>query len=164
MRKYYYLGSTNKLRQSVLALDYWTSYTPSWEPAVDSLGPFIDGRPPNAIGSTLGGFNRLRAYPVDRFSDKAAVYYSAELRLMPEWNPLGNMQLLKSLDIDWWMIVPFVELGRVAPHWSFSDLHQDMRKVLGLGLRFMAHKAVFRLDTAVSSDAWSIYAMVGHPF
>ncbi len=164
LRKYYYLGSTNKLRQSVLALDYWTSYTPSWEPKVDSLGSYIDGRPPNAIGSTLGGFNRLRSYTVDRFSDKAAVYYSAELRLMPQWNPLGNMRLLKPLDIAWWQVVPFVEVGRVAPHWSFSDLHQDMRKVLGLGLRFMMQKAVFRLDTAVSSDSWSMYAMVGHPF
>ena len=164
LRKYYYLGRTNRLRQSVLALDYWTSYTPSWEPSIDNLGPFIDGRPPNELGSTLGGFYRLRSYPVHRFSDKAAVYYSAELRLMPEWNPLGNMKLLKPLDIDWWQIVPFVEVGRVAPHWSFSELHNDMRKVLGLGLRFMAQKAVFRLDTAVSNDSWSMYAMVGHPF
>lgn len=164
LRKYYFLGRSDKLRQSVLALDYWTSYTLSWEPKVDSLGPYIGGRPPNALGSSLGGFDRLRSYPVDRFSDKAAVYYSAELRLMPEWNPLGKMKLLKPLDIDWWMLVPFVEIGRVAPHWSFSDLHRDMRKVLGLGLRFMAQKAVFRLDTAVSSDSWSVYAMAGHPF
>jgi len=164
LRKYYDLGRTDKLKQNVLALDYWTSYTPSWEPSVGSLGPFIDGRPPNELGSTLGGFYRLRAYPVDRFSDKAAIYYSAELRMVPEWNPLDGMKLLKPLGIDWWMFVPFVEVGRVAPHWSLSELHTDMHKVLGLGLRIMAQKAVFRLDTAVSSDAWSMYAMVGHPF
>ncbi|UCB55606.1 MAG: BamA/TamA family outer membrane protein [Thiotrichales bacterium] len=164
LRKYYDLGRSKRLRQSVLALDYWTSYTPSWEPRVNGLGPFIDGRPPNELGSTLGGFYRLRAYPVNRFSDKAAVYYSAEYRMIPEWNPLGSMKLLKPLNIDWWMFVPFVELGRVAPHWSVSDLHTDMRKVAGLGLRIMAQKAVFRLDTAVSEDAWSMYAMVGHPF
>lgn len=164
LRKYLYLGSTKKLRQSVLALDYWTSYTPSWNPSVDNLGPYIDGRPPNSLGSTLGGFFRLRAYPVDRFSDKAAIYYSAELRLMPKWNPLGNMKILKPLNIDWWQVVPFVEIGRVAPQWSISELHTDMRKVLGVGLRFMAQKAVFRLDTAFADDSWSMYAMVGQPF
>jgi hypothetical protein len=164
LRKYIYLGATDKIRQSVLALDYWTSYTPSWNPSVDSLGPFIDGRPPNTLGSSLGGFYRLRAYPVDRFSDKAAIYYSAELRLMPKWNPLGNMKILKPLNIDWWQVVPFVEIGRVAPKWSFSELHTDMRKVLGVGLRFMAQKAVFRLDTAFADDSWSMYVMVGHPF
>ena len=52
----------------------------------------------------LGGFFRLRAYPVDRFSDKTAIYYSAELRLMPRWHPLGNMKVLKPLNIDWWQI------------------------------------------------------------
>ena len=60
--------------------------------------------------------------------------------------------------------MPFVEIGRVAPQWSFSDLHTDMRKVLGVGLRFMAQKAVFRLDTAFADDSWSMYAMVGQPF
>ena len=164
LRKYLYLGTSDKFRQSVLALDYWTSYTPSWNPSVDNLGPYIDGRPPNSLGSTLGGFFRLRAYPVDRFSDKAAIYYSAELRLMPRWHPLGNMKVLKPLNIDWWQIVPFVEIGRVAPQWSFSDLHTDMRKVLGVGLRFMAQKAVFRLDTSFSNDSWAMYAMVGQPF
>ena len=164
LRKYYYLGRSSRIQQTVLALDYWTSYTPSWQPKVDNLGPYIDGRPPNELGSTLGGFFRFRSYPVSRFSDKAAVYYSAELRLIPEWNPLENMKLLKPLDIDWWMFVPFVEVGRVAPHWSLSELHEDMRTVYGFGLRLMAQKAVFRLDTAVSSDSWSMYAMVGHPF
>jgi len=164
LRKYIYLGSSKKFRQSVLALDYWTSFTSSWNATVDNAGPFIDGRPPNSLGSTLGGFYRLRAYPVDRFSDRAAVYYSAELRLMPRWHPLGNMKILKPLNIDWWQIVPFVEIGRVAPQWSFSDLHTDMRKVLGVGLRFMAQKAVFRLDTSFSNDSWAMYAMVGQPF
>ncbi len=164
LRKYYLTGHTDKLRQSVLALNLWTSYTPSWKLKTDNNNPAIEGQPPNVMGSSLGGFYRLRSYPVERFSDKAAIYYSAEYRLMLDWSPWKNSKLLKPLDIDWWMLVPFVELGRVAPHWSVSDLHQDMRSVLGVGLRLMAQKAVFRLDTGFSSDAWSMYAMVGHPF
>lgn len=163
-RKYFDLGSFGKFRQSILALQYWTSYTPSWNVQTDATGPYIDGRPPNQMGSSLGGFYRFRSYPVNRFSDKAAVYYSAEFRLIPRWNPLGSIKLLKPLDIDWLMFVPFVELGRVAPNWSLSGLHKDMRSALGIGLRCMAQNAVFRLDTAVSNDSWSMYAMVGHPF
>lgn len=164
VRKYIDLGRIETFRQSILAFQYWTSVTPSWKVKTDGVDPAIDGQPPSELGSSLGGFYRLRAYEVNRFSDKAAVYYSAELRLIPQWNPLGNVKLLKPLDIDWWMLVPFVEVGRVAPQWSLAKLHEDMRKVVGIGLRFMAQKAVFRLDTAVSSDTWSMYAMVGHPF
>ena len=36
LRKYFYLGNSKRFRQSVLALDYWTSYTPSWNPAIDN--------------------------------------------------------------------------------------------------------------------------------
>ena len=50
LRKYYDLGRTSKLRQSVLALDYWTSYTRSWNPILVNGEPFIDGRPPNELG------------------------------------------------------------------------------------------------------------------
>jgi len=29
----------------------------------------------------------MRGYPYQRFNDKAAVYYAAELCLIPRWNP-----------------------------------------------------------------------------
>ena len=86
------------------------------------------------------------------------------MRLIPKWNPLGDMKLLKFLDIDWWQFVPFVEVGRVAPNLSMSELNSDMKWDVGLGLRFMAQKAVFRIDTAVTDGAWSTWAMVSQPF
>ena len=78
-----------------------------------------------------------------RYSDKTAIYYVAELRLIPKWNPFNNYQLLKLLEVDWIQLVPFIEIGRVAPEWSISTLHSDMKKVVGLGLRFMAKKSCF---------------------
>jgi hypothetical protein len=164
LRKYLSLGATGTFRQRVLALDFWTAYSPTWQVIQTPNGPEIDGRPPIYQGASLGGFDRLRAYPQYRYSDKAAIYYAAELRLIPKWNPLGDMKLLKFLDIDWWQFVPFVEVGRVAPNWSLSELNSDMKWDVGLGLRFMAQKAVFRIDTAVTDDAWSTWAMVSQPF
>lgn len=164
LRKYLSLGAAGTFRHRVLALDFWTAYSPTWQVIQTPNGPDIDGRPPDYQGASLGGFDRLKAYPMYRYNDKAAIYYAAELRLIPKWNPLGDMKLLKFLDIDWWQFVPFVEVGRVAPHWSLSELMSDMKWDVGLGLRFMAQKAVFRVDTAFTDDAWSVWAMVAQPF
>jgi hypothetical protein len=164
LRKYFSLGECRLFRHRAVALNYWTAYSPSWEVELTPEGPRIDDRPPNYMGASLGGFDRLRAYPMHRFSDKAAVLYSAELRLIPHWNPLGNVSWLEFLDIDWWQFVPFAEIGQVAPSWSISDLHDDMKWDVGLGLRAMMQKAVFRLDFAVTDDSSSMWAMVGHPF
>ncbi len=126
LRKYFSLGDTGTFRQRVLALDFWTADSPTWQVIQTPNGPGIDGRPPNYQGASLGGFDRLKAYPQYRYSDKAAIYYAAELRLIPKWNPLGDMKLLKFLDIDWWQFVPFVEDGRFAPQWYLSELMSDL--------------------------------------
>ena len=47
-------------------------------------------RPPSDMGASLGGFERLRAFPTYRFSDKAALLYAAELRLTSKLGP-GQM-------------------------------------------------------------------------
>jgi outer membrane protein assembly factor BamA len=69
------------MRKSVLALNYWTSYSPTWEEHPNNK---ISNRPLAYTGSTLGGLWRMRGFPTQRFNDKAAVYYAAELRLIPE--------------------------------------------------------------------------------
>ncbi|MBW1742630.1 MAG: BamA/TamA family outer membrane protein [Deltaproteobacteria bacterium] len=164
LRKYFSLGKTKTFRQRVLAVDFWTADTPTWKVNQTGEGPVITGRPASYLGATLGGFDRFRAYPQQRFNDKAVIYYCAELRLIPEWNPLGDARWLRFLDIDWWQLVPLVEVGRVAEEWSLGDLHSDMKWDVGCGLRLMAKKAVLRLDTAFSDDSWGMWAMVGHPF
>ena len=47
-------------------------------------GGKITNRPPAYTSSTLGGLWRLHGYPSQRFNDKAATDYAAELRLIPE--------------------------------------------------------------------------------
>lgn len=54
------LQLSNRFRQTVLALDYWTSYSPTWD---EQFNGEINNRPPAYIGSTLGGIWRLRGYP-----------------------------------------------------------------------------------------------------
>ena len=150
------------LRQGVLALDYWTSYSPTWD--VGSSGE-ITNRPPAYTGSTLGGLWRMRGYPTQRFNDKAAVYYAAELRFIPDWNPFeGWPWIQKYVGIKWLQFVPFAEVGRVAPEWSFSRLHSDMKWDAGLGIRALAKGILVRIDSAYSDEGVGLQMMISQPF
>jgi hypothetical protein len=150
------------LRQGVLALSHWTSYSPSWNKQSDGE---ITNRPPAYTGSTLGGLWRMRGFPTQRFNDRAATYYAAELRLIPEWNPFNNWpRVQKYVGIKWLQFVPFVEIGRVAPDWSFSRLHSDMKWNAGFGVRAWAQGIVIRIDSAYSNEGVGVQMMIAQPF
>jgi hypothetical protein len=159
---YFSLGPTKTFRQRIIAVDVWTAYSPSWDKKSDGR---IVNRPPAFAGATLGGLFRLRGFPSSRFNDKAAIHYTFEYRMIPEWNPLAEIDWLqKHLGIAWWQWVPFVEVGRVAPKWSMGELHEDMKWDVGFGLRLMAMGLVIRADTAVSNEAVQVQMFVGQPF
>ena len=84
---YFSMGSSDWFQQRVIAFDFWTAYSPSWDEQEDGD---IDNRPPAYAGATLGGLWKLRGYPSQRFSDKAAIYYGAEYRAIPKWNPFED--------------------------------------------------------------------------
>ncbi len=162
LSKYLDLGTSDWFRQQVLALNFWTSHTPTWK--VDKETGFVDHRPPPGFGSELGGFDRMRAYPQGRFHDKSAVYYTAEMRLMPKINGLDSLPLLKYLEIDWWQVVAFVEAGRVSRKYDADLYFKDLKWDAGLSFRVMAFRVPLRLDWAVSDEDYSIWAMYKQPF
>lgn len=150
------------LRQGVIAMDIWTSYSPSWDEQPDGR---IDNRPPAYTGSTLGGLWRMRGFPTQRFNDKAAVYYSTELRMIPHWNPFQQWEWIqKHVGIQWLQFAPFLEVGRVAPDWSMNQLHSNMQWNAGLGIRAWAKAIVLRIDTAYSEEGVQLQMMVSQPF
>jgi len=159
---YFPLGVSDRFRQKVIALNFWTSYSPTWE---EQANGEIKNRPPAYTGSTLGGLWRMRGYPSQRFSDKAGIYYAAELRLIPRWNPFERWSWIqKYVGIQWLQFVPFVEVGRVSPEWSINELHSDMKWGAGLGMRAWAKGIVVRIDTAVSDEDFGVQMMVSQPF
>ena len=162
MDKYFSLGASETFRQRVIALDIWTADSPSWDTQADGS---IENRPPAYSGATLGGLWRMRAYPSQRFSDKSAIYYGAEYRMIPQWNPFTDWpKLQKHIGVQWIQIVPFVEACRVAPSWSLDELHSGMKWDAGLGLRAMAKGLIVRLDIAGSEEGSSVQMMVSQPF
>ena len=163
MAKYFNLGTSSWFRQQVLALNFWTSNTTSWETSSDNPQQ-VTHRPPPNYGSVLGGFDRMRAYPSGRFRDKSAVYYAAELRLLPDYQPLHDLPIINYFEIDWWQVVPFVEVGRVASDYDSDLFFKDLKWDAGIGVRLMAFRAVVRLDWAISDEGSSVWAMISQPF
>jgi hypothetical protein len=164
LRKYFSLGSSENFRQKVLALNVWTAYVPTWDLTKIGNAYRIDNAPPENMGATLGGSHRLRGYPRGRFSDKAAIYYSAELRVIPEWNAVQSWPLIRNLPWRWWQVAGFAEIGRVAPSWDISELHHDMKWSAGVSLRAMIGSGLGRLDIAKSEESTQVIVMVNQPF
>ena len=138
--------------QQVIALNAWAANT------------FSDNLPPHYYPVTLGGLYRLRAYPIERFHDNSAIYYSAEYRVIPQSDLLRKITFLEFANLQWWQIAVFFEIGRVAPSWDFKELHKSMKKDVGLSLRVMANHNIGRFDIVWSEEDTTAWLMFGHPF
>ncbi len=162
--KFISFGATDHLRQQVLALSFWTAESLTWQEQNTATGPVISHRPPNYAGAKLGGLFRMRGYPAGRFSDKAAIYYCAEYRFIPNWNPLNGIPYIRKLQSDWIQGVVFVEAGRVAPEWSVTTLNENLKVDGGVGLRVMVKRLVARVGLAFSPEGAGVQMMVGQSF
>ncbi len=149
---YFKLPKGPLTEQQVIALNVWTAQTLSDTPA------------PHYFGATLGGLYRLRAYPIERFHDNSAIYYSAEFRTIPHSDFIRNISFLEFANLEWWEIAVFYEIGRVAPDWDFKELHSSMKSDIGVSFRIMANNDIGRLDIAWSDEDTAIWLMYGHPF
>ena len=161
---YLNLDTFSFTQQNVLALNMWTGYSFSWDNDVqiDDTG-LIDGhRPPPWEGARLGGFNRMRGYDNNRFSDKAAFYAGAEYRAVLNWNPLKKNDYIP-VAVDWFQVVAFAEAGRVNDEYNF-DLLSDMKYDVGISLRAMAAQIPVRVDVAYGDEGVNFWVMAYHPF
>lgn len=161
MSKYISLGEGRTSRQRVLALNLWWIDTPSWEE-----GGAAGNRPPSYAGASLGGTERMRGYSEGRFNDRSAVYYAAEYRHIPDWNPLRNVGWLnrRNARVQWLQYVAGVEVGRVAGEFDLGELHSDMKVTGLLGLRAMVNTIIVRADLGVTDEGGAVQMTIDHPF
>jgi hypothetical protein len=165
LRKYLQLQTSERFfQQEVLALRSWWIDVPTSKTVTTEYGEIARHRPPHYMGAVLGGLEKMKAYPSGRFNDKSAVYYSAEYRMMPHWNPFKRLPLPYGLSVQWWQLTTFAELGRVGAHWKWRDLHRNMQWSAGVGVRFNIANVVIRIDTAFSDETDQLWFMVGQNF
>lgn len=163
--KYFDLGPTKYSRQQVLALNFWTGSSLSWTESTSPDGQStVENKPPYFEGARLGGFYRMRGFPNNRFNDRAVIYGTAEYRYTLKWNPVADVSWLRWLKLDWFQLVPFVEVGRVAGDYDLSELLSDMKVDAGLGIRSMMAGGGVRFDMAVSEEGGTAWVMFNHPF
>lgn len=162
--KYFDLSPSATARQRVLALNFWTGTSPSWEENANEDGlTIIDDKPPFFEGANLGGFYRMRGYPNNRFNDRSVIYTSAEYRHTLKWNPVAGVSWLRWLKLDWFQLVGFVEGGRVAGDYD-AELLKEWQLDGGFSLRALTAGAVVRMDIAASEEDTAVWVMLGHPF
>lgn len=164
--KYVPLASGARSRQRVLALSLWWIDTPSWNDSDLEDGEQVYHRPPSYAGATLGGLERMRGYPEGRFNDRSAVYYAAEYRHIPEWNPLKDIGWLnrRNAHVQWIQYVTGVEVGRVADDFNLEELHSAMKVTGLLGLRAMVNTLVVRADIGLTDEGGAVQMTIDHPF
>ena len=166
--QYIDLSGVPYTRHSSLALNVWSAYSPSWDHGEklnsDNPNAVIDAhRPPPWEGARLGGWNRLRAYDSNRFNDKAAIYYGAEYRVIPEFNPMKDEKWFP-FPIDWFEFVAFAEAGRVAPNYQSEMFYKDLKSDVGFSIRALAAKVPVRFDMATGSEGSTMWVMIQQPF
>jgi len=160
--QYFELDTFSFTQQNVLALSLWTGYSFSWDNDTEISPGFDAHRPPMWEGARLGGFNRMRGYDQDRFSDKAAFYAAAEYRAIIDYNPLKDITWIPA-KVDWFQVVLFAEAGRVHDQYSL-DLVSDMKYDAGISLRALISELPIRLDVAYGEEGTYLWLMAQHPF
>ncbi len=159
--QYYALGPLGDwFDQQVLAFDFYTADTPTW----NNCSGQECARPPETEQARLGGLYRLRGYTGGRFHGRSAVHYSAEYRVLPDWQPLEDIPLINYYDLPWWQWVAFAEVGRVADEYDVKTLHSDMKWSLGGAVRFQVEGIVVRAELARGGDEGTFRVMVNQPF
>lgn len=164
--KFVPLASGPDSRQRVLALSAWWIDTPSWDDSTVEDGAEVFHRPPTYAGATLGGLDRMRGYPEGRFNDRSAVYYAAEYRHIPDWNPLRDIGWLnrRNARVQWLQYVGGLEVGRVADEFDPVELHSDVKLGALLGLRAMVNTLVVRADVGISDEGGAVQMTIDQPF
>ncbi|MGZ8463195.1 MAG: hypothetical protein ACXWWT_10170 [Candidatus Deferrimicrobiaceae bacterium] len=162
--KYFSLGPSERARQRTIALDIWTVNCLTWDDRSTINGVQTFHRPPAYKGASLGGLSRMRAFDATRFNDQAGILYTLEYRYLLDWNPLKNVTMKGKLDVAWFEIVPFVEVGRVAPAWNLSTLHQSMQYDGGVGIRAMVNYITVRIDVAAGPEGFATQMFISQPF
>lgn len=155
---YLNFGASNWSKQQVLALTAYTSDVPTWDSGAEGH------RPPWFAESTLGGWNRLRGYQSGRFHDRSAVFYGAEYRAIPRWQPQGAIPFIDRYYFPWWQLAIYGEVGRVHDSYDLSELHKEMDWTVGFGVRMWVENVVARVDWGFSEEESQLRVVVNQPF
>ncbi len=113
--------------------------------------------------TSLGGTQRLRAYPQGRFYDAHTAFIGFEYRwyFKDYWKPF-NKYLWKGVNTGLQLAL-FQEFGQVGEY-DNSTLYEDMKSSTGIGLRILFNTMVVRIDVATGDEGEQFTFYYGYSF
>jgi hypothetical protein len=113
--------------------------------------------------SSLGGTQRLRAYPQGRFYDTYTAFFGVEYRwyLYEGWKPFDNY-IWKGTSTGF-QLAFFQEFGQVGENDDYT-LYQDMKSSTGIGARLLFNTMVVRMDVATGKEGEQLTFFYGYSF
>ena len=142
------------------------SCDPSNEECLDAEQELVDtfiAQRKYGTSASLGGENRLRAYPRDRYSGAHTLYFGTELR----WNFSRQVR-----PFNYWIwkdiatgiqLALFYERGSVAE--KKQDLGETWRSSYGAGLRLVSASGyVYRVDMATGKEGETMAIIFDYPW
>jgi hypothetical protein len=117
----------------------------------------------NGTATTLGGQQRLRSYPMDRFQGAHTVFYGAELRwnLTEEVTPFDYF-IWKDVRTNVQLAL-FYETGSVGE--TRAEVGDTYRSSYGVGLRMVSGSGfVYRADVATGEEGSEVTILFGYPY
>ncbi|HFS85507.1 MAG TPA: hypothetical protein ENK72_02695, partial [Epsilonproteobacteria bacterium] len=166
LSRYYALPNIPGVTASVLAWNFWTAYSPSWNKATAPNG-IERNRPPMWLGPKLGGSTRMRGFNTNRFADKSALYTALEYRTVLHFNPLKQgyfgAWMKRQFPVEWFQTALFVEAGRVHSHYN-PKLLEDMKYDVGFSVRTYIESILIRGAIAHSREGTQLTVSIDQPF
>ncbi len=126
------------------------------------VGTFVNARS-NGTATALGGDNRLRAYPRERFNGAHTQFMAAELRwnLTDEVTPF-DYYIWKDVRTNV-QVALFAERGSVGE--TRDEVGRAWRNSYGVGLRMVSASGfVYRADAATGDEGGAVSIIFGYPF
>ncbi|MCP4294688.1 MAG: hypothetical protein GY786_03690 [Proteobacteria bacterium] len=153
---------TNKATATLAELTTKVCNSPSCAPALETR--LQDNIAANKYGtaSSIGGTNRMRAFPVGRFSAGNSATYGVEYRknfstkeTPVNWYLLGGIKT--SLQLAF-----FAEYGTVND--DAAELTSNLKSSYGVGLRSIISGLVYRFDLAVGEEGVAPALFIFYPW
>jgi hypothetical protein len=113
--------------------------------------------------TSLGGTQRMRAYPQGRFYDTYTTMIGLEYRwyLLNYWKPFDNY-LWRGVNTGL-QVAFFQEFGQVSEN-NDHTLYEDMKSSTGVGLRILFNTMVVRIDVATGEEGSQTTFFYGYSF
>ncbi len=110
--------------------------------------------------SPLGGSNRLRSYPANRFTGAHTFYQGAEYRWNIPFSSLFNVGFMGG-STELLQFALFAERGTVSD--KPVNLFHNYKSSYGAGIRILASSFIYRLDFATGSEGGKLSLIAGYP-